>query len=588
MAVEVQEEPGQASLPRGVAPWWSPASLFPALLAAVAVVAAAVIVVWSAVSVVEFHTVLPVGDQWTFITTDVAKYMAGDYGPGDLFALHNEHRILWARLVLWTDLLVFDGQQRFGLASVAAVQIAHFLLLARVAWRNGPAPVWQRVFLIALLAALMSWAIQFENFTRAFQVQFVLVFATASASFMLATSARRAWADQRATTARRYMVGALVVGVASALSMVNGLLVLPLVVVYLAAAGAPRRWTATTAALAAIVIGVYFIGYQTPGTHSSITAAVVEPAKTVRYAALYLGGFLGLHLYPLAFGVGLFGGIAAAVGPVALWRPRLLSNRLLAVCALNALFVLLAAVVSAAGRVNFEPFQMVVSRYQTPSMLLWWSVIAMAVVLVGRWLPSWAPVVLCTALFVTAALLVPPLQVRALHSYDLEHDARNLAEIGLQFGVVDEQFNRVAGKPEMMLPAAAVLREQRWSIFADPLPLGRGIEQFGTMAAQPCQGRVDRRRPIGTSPEHGVVERVEGWAAPAGGAVHEVLFTDQAGAVVGAAFTGRPRPDVAEALGSDDLADAGWGGYVAGVAKQPIRTFARTVAKGQSALCELE
>src|SRR5690606_760666 len=84
---------------------------------------------------------------------------------------------------------------------------------------------------------------------------------------------------------------AALLGVLSGLTMANGLLALPLMVVQgLVMRLSPRR-VATLAGLAAALTGGYLIGYESPDWRLSWLETVqLHPVETLMYLLAYLGG----------------------------------------------------------------------------------------------------------------------------------------------------------------------------------------------------------------------------------------------------------------------------------------------------------
>ncbi len=142
---------------------------------ALAVAAAIILSLWFAISSfrlgLQLLEPLPYFDQWTFIQNDYFRYLDGAYRWADLFALHNEHRILTTRLVLFADAILFrmSGVMPilFIYATLALTAAGVAALCADTARRAG----------IVFLAALgLAWSTcQWPNLASAFQVQMSLV-----------------------------------------------------------------------------------------------------------------------------------------------------------------------------------------------------------------------------------------------------------------------------------------------------------------------------------------------------------------------------------------------------------------------------
>lgn len=143
--------------------------------AALTVAAAMIVSLWYAINSfrlgLELIEPLPYFDQWTFIENDYFRYLDGVYRWTDLFAHHNEHRILTTRLVLFADAIFFRMRGvmpiLFIYATLASVAAGVAALCADTAYRA----------VVVFLAALgLAWSTcQWPNLASAFQVQMSLV-----------------------------------------------------------------------------------------------------------------------------------------------------------------------------------------------------------------------------------------------------------------------------------------------------------------------------------------------------------------------------------------------------------------------------
>jgi hypothetical protein len=114
---------------------------------------------------------LPYFDQWTFIENDYFRYLDGVYRWTDLLALHNEHRILTTRLVLFADAIFF---QMRGVMPILFIYATLALVAAGVAALSADTA--RRAGIVFLAALGFAWSTcQWPNLASAFQVQMSLV-----------------------------------------------------------------------------------------------------------------------------------------------------------------------------------------------------------------------------------------------------------------------------------------------------------------------------------------------------------------------------------------------------------------------------
>jgi hypothetical protein len=142
----------------------------------VAAVAAAIgVSLWCALNSfrlgLELIEPLPYFDQWTFINNDYFRYLDGVYRWTDLFARHNEHRILTTRLVLFADAIFF---QMRGVMPILFIYATLALTAAGVAALCADTA--RRAVIVFLAALGLAWSTcQWPNLASAFQVQMTLV-----------------------------------------------------------------------------------------------------------------------------------------------------------------------------------------------------------------------------------------------------------------------------------------------------------------------------------------------------------------------------------------------------------------------------
>jgi hypothetical protein len=114
---------------------------------------------------------LPYFDQWTFIHNDYFRYLDGGYRWTDLFARHNEHRILTTRLVLFADAIFF---QMRGVMPILFIYATLALVAAGVAALS--ADVARHAGIVFLAALGLAWSTcQWPNLASAFQMQMSLL-----------------------------------------------------------------------------------------------------------------------------------------------------------------------------------------------------------------------------------------------------------------------------------------------------------------------------------------------------------------------------------------------------------------------------
>lgn len=556
------------------------------LLAALA--ALTLILTWRAV--LSAYSPLPFWDQWEEVVTN--QYLA------HLFSAHNEHRIAIPRLFFAIDSSVFGGRNLFLLAAIQLIQALHAAALIWVARRagvRGPA----LALIGALVVALLFSGAQIENFYWGFQVQFVLVYLLATITFILALLGKATlWRD----------AGAVAFGIAAALCLSAGLLVLPACAVFLVLMRAPVRRIVIYAATGILIWVAYFQGGILSSAGSEPGATFSAPLNILYYAFVFLGGPLRhlassgpvTALLPVletevraAALTGLAGlSLALLAGLIVLVRhgPRA-RFVLLAICGL----VVVVAVMTGAGRWELGAEQALSSRYATPVFLFWASLGALYWSL-SRQLPR--------AIWRTTAQSVLTLTFFIVVILALTHrggwtdlaraqgDRLERAESAVLTGVRDDEI--LAGiypSPQKVMEQAAVLREAGNSVFASGRDewIGQTLDSIADRVdPSQCLGVIDERRTVGAGQE-GEGVRATGWvfATQPQRPVNEILLVSGSGEVRGYGQRLIDRPDVMAAEPVVTDIRSGWLGHTRSAEGETIVAYAiLDEAGGRLAVCE--
>lgn len=321
-----------------------------------------------AVAVVAFEPI-PYADSIDFFRRFFEVGGWQGYGLRELYARHNEHRLVIPRLWFLLDLALFDATQASLIVVIVLSSIAHAGVLAwvfRCLDHRGPLS-W--AFAVAAIGAALSPA-QWENLVWSFQVQFVQVWLFGSLAFVAV-----AFGDERSSWIRT--AAAITCGLASTYSMANGILIWPLLValaLWRGARGGPL-WLLVIAAAA--VIGVEAANYQAHAGHGDPLLTIRQPIAVVRYALRYLTS--GVAVLGTAAQEVLGAALVAAWGAFAAYA--LLRRERCApahgVLLALASFVVGAALLTALGRVTFGLGQANAARYATPSLLFITSILGL-------------------------------------------------------------------------------------------------------------------------------------------------------------------------------------------------------------------
>ncbi len=380
-------------------------------------------------------TAVPIWDMWGAL--DFYADVRGGMGWTAWWRLFNEHRLVLTKALFWMEYTWFGGQQVFLivvnylLAGCGAVVMAAFLRA-----RLPELPPRSRVFATVLLALWLFSLVQSENLVWAFQSQFFLAQLLPLAGFYCLYRAARPPEPQG------WFLAACALGVLSIGTMVNGVMALPMMVLYALIARLGWRRTVVLALLASACTGVYTIGYVSPPGHGGGVLATLRehPMGMVAYTLLYLGSpFQHLTLHPKTswmvvgwtFGT-LFVLLALAPLPRVLRAPR--EHRLELALLTFVAYIGGIAFATSGGRLQFGLESALSSRYTTPTLMAW---AALAILHAPRLaaLRGAGRTVMHVLLVLLLALMLV-VQTRELARNDHAH-MRMTAALALQMGVHD-------------------------------------------------------------------------------------------------------------------------------------------------------
>jgi hypothetical protein len=308
---------------------------------------------------------LPLLDHWMFLAP-LAK--TGSYSLSDLWAQHNEHRLVIPKLFYLADFYWFRGRNVSLFIAIFVVQALHALLLMRIADVSQAL----RPALFALIVAFLFSPVQLHNFVWEFQICFVLGAFLASAcawSFALFYRAYQLRTSPHRVV--RLFILSLVLALCTTLSLANGLVLWPILAGILILLRVNWRYLFALAMVAAGVFAAYFQQWFTPDGHSHPLDSLRQPISLIQYVFCYLGGSWVNYGLTLAT---ILGGVGAALGIfvlLRLWRTRAHLKALDIFVAITVLGTFATALETGLGRLDFGLAQASSSRYQTIALVYW-------------------------------------------------------------------------------------------------------------------------------------------------------------------------------------------------------------------------
>jgi hypothetical protein len=306
---------------------------------------------------------VPFGDEWALLPL-FGKWGEHHLSLADLFRQHNEHRILVPKLIYlgFVQLTHWNtkAEMFFSIVLCGLTSASLFRLLRQTV----PGTIRRHLSLWGAFNLLLFGPAQAENWLWGFQCQVFIPAACLVVSLLVLAPP---------AVERLRFIGAFMLAVLATFSFGNGLLLLPLIGLYLSSKSASRRWVLTWAALSAIVLLSYFFAYE----HHPAPKA--HPASAFDYWIYFIrfnGNALGQFPFPFPFrltltaiiGTGALLAFATSAGRL-LRRRGFRGSSALPWIALG-LYAIGSAVIATFGRIHEGTLQAIDSRYSTVSINL--------------------------------------------------------------------------------------------------------------------------------------------------------------------------------------------------------------------------
>jgi len=483
----------------------------------------------------------------------------------DFIRQHNEHRILFPRLVFALDLALTDARNTINLASILVCQVLHVLLFHRLI-SIGAKDRLLKWTLTAFVTLMLFSIVQKENFVWAFQIQFVGVFLF----FTLAASTLSAAQASAGGTRWPSIAAGFFFGAGAALVMSNGVAALICIAIVFAAARLFNRLTAAIALCGFALLLCYAATFTPNPGHTPLGFAAQHPLIFIQYVGVYLGCVFAPLGLKAAFLAGALGLAVTGTALLALFTGRIERNRVNLTLTAILVFVALTATLTGVGRSSFGLAQAASSRYATPSAIFW----AAAVTLTALWLSDRGAQRLRTlpALALVSGITLISVIAAALVQYEFRYQGRirvvdmARASDAILSSVYDVSALQVLFPDiELMKVRIPILKADRLNIFSGPQPWPLGTVVPATRLAEGarCLGALDLVEPV---PGIADAFQLKGWAWDVGaGRPPErlVVLSAQQG-VIGYGSSGWPRADVPAAVPGVHNHWVGWTAFARG------------------------
>ena len=461
-------------------------------------------------TIVLLHSPLPYFDEWDSLSL-FQDLVTGQVSWAALFSQHNEHRIFFPRLFLFSDYLFFGGRGLLDGVAILFIQATHIALLIWLMRRSRPSTAGS-LTIAAVVVVLLTSLRQEENFSWSFQVSFVGVFAVATSTCIIFSYGLNRLAKGLPSVG--CFIAAYACAFVATYTMANGLIV-SVILLFLAAATRAKPTVIVSSAVVMVVLAAsYLHNYEVPPQHTPFSFSVHHPLRFSGYLATYIGNFLDPDLWP-ALLLGLWGLLGFTL---AAWRIVVSRDRDVVRLALFGVmtFTVVSALVTSLGRVGFGIEQAFASRYSTGSgtfwsalLIFWWSLAdARRFGLILRGLIGLTALVLIYGAVSAQGAMKDGMAARAYQ--------QRVATDALLLGLNDaDSFGEVDSDSRSILDGAAFLKNRGLSIFDeyDAMLVGHSIADAGRLVGDDaCVGSIETADLMPNLGENG--SRVSGKAWP--------------------------------------------------------------------------
>jgi hypothetical protein len=333
--------------------------------------------------VARYAVPVPYWDQWEFVPL-LEKTYHGQLTFHDLWAQHNEHRILFPRIIMLALAHLTGWNIRCELAVnlILALGIfAVFIHQVKITGRKlGIAGWYWAIPAISLIVFSIS---QYQNWLWGWQLQMLLNLLAVVGGIVLLANEIFSW--------RRFAAAALL-GVVATYSFANGTLFWPigLVILLVVTAGKREKQPAMIAWLAVSVLTLwsYLYHYQKPEEHPALNLIFKMPAEYAGFVLKYIGGICAQYVggstptdgdFALVFGLAATLALGWAGGMLV--RKKIADFKTLLPYFGLSLYSIGSALMTGVGRVGFGSNQAIYSRYCTMVVPLWVSLVVLLVLL---------------------------------------------------------------------------------------------------------------------------------------------------------------------------------------------------------------
>lgn len=303
---------------------------------------------------------VPFWDQWELVTI-FKKADMHTLGFSDFFAQHNEHRVLFPRLIMYSLAKLSSWDVRWESWTSLVIATGTFVLLVKML-RKSIQNYWLQLFGASLISVIFFSPIQWENWLWGWQVAWFLnVFTLAAAVYVLVY-----WSNKSAPLKIALATALAAVGTYSLASgFFIWLVCLPIIYFNKDLKKLMPYWIGA----AIMVVGLNYIGYVDPGGQTSKSLFIQDPKGYVAYVVIYIARPI-TYDFLQAYRIGAVYLLSLVAGLYAMYKYHKELFLKMLPWIVFASYAVLAALSTGVSRLGLGLEQAYSNRYITLSILL--------------------------------------------------------------------------------------------------------------------------------------------------------------------------------------------------------------------------
>ena len=503
-------------------------------------------------------------DQWWF-AGELQSLHEGKDWTQLLWAPYWGHRPVLVRLLFYMDSRLFAFRSGPLLSLTWAFLFGEMVLLASVNRAiSGSVLTWRFGIAFIVLLNLCLSSLQMENLIWALQVQYLMVFFFAIASFTgLALSEQ--------SRHRKILVGlSCLCALAGSLTMAHGLFIWPALAAQAYVCRRSRKLWLGLLLVFVVSAGLYSINYEMPSTGMGLAGQLRRPMRAIEISLMVVAGSISNRSLPWGVAAGALGVISLVGFCIHLRQSARATWPSVYLAA--AIFAVLTASLTAAGRISPEllktllatQHELLPSRYQTFGYVFWVSIFGLGLWFTQSLAGSRWRFLAIPSLLIPMVVVVVDGREQTLYSAAWGDAMRSIDATGvsLLLDARDWEREQILWSDRSQLSRwVKFTRDQRLANFSEERAgwLNAVLtDRFHLAGAERCEGRVEVDDVLPSERW-----RVTGWAwdRSAAAVPQDVVFVDESNRISGLARGGMRHNDVQGHSSHVVIWRAGWLGY---------------------------